>query len=68
MVVPWGSANLKIRKLTEPDDIYLKLLGKAKVGDLQFKDCFGNFVRLCFRIQKWTKSGLCISFSGRASA
>lgn len=51
MLVPWGSANLKIRTLTEPDDISLKLLGKAKAGNLQFKDCFGNFVRLCFRIQ-----------------
>ena len=52
MVVPWGSANLKIRKLTEPDGICLRLLEKAKAGDMQFKDCFGNFVRLCFRIQK----------------
>lgn len=51
MLVPWGSANLKIRKLTEPNDISLKLRGKAKAMDLQFKDCFGNFVRLCFRIQ-----------------
>lgn len=51
MLVPWGSANLKISKLTEPDDISLKFLGKTKAGDLLFKDCFGNFVRLCLRIQ-----------------